>query len=47
MSKSEDKIKDAFEPRNWNEVQTADTWSIFKILSEFVHGFEKLSKIEQ
>lgn len=45
MSISEDKIKDAFEPRNWNEVQTADTWSIFKILSEFVHGFEKLSKI--
>lgn len=45
MSKSEDKIKDAFEPRDWNEVQTSDTWSIFKILSEFVHGFEKLSKI--
>ena len=45
MSNSEDKIKDAFESRNWNEVQTADTWSIFKILSEFVHGFEKLSKI--
>jgi hypothetical protein len=45
MNISEDKIKDAFEPRNWNEVQTADTWSIFKILSEFVHGFEKLSKI--
>ncbi|MGM0496469.1 MAG: TIGR00730 family Rossman fold protein [Bacteroidota bacterium] len=45
MSNSEDKIKNAFEPRDWNEVQTADTWSIFRILAEFVHGFEKLSKI--
>ncbi len=45
MSNQEDKIKDAFEARSWNETQTADTWSIFKILSEFVQGFEKLSKI--
>ena len=45
MGNSEDKIKNAFEPKDWNEVQTADTWSIFRILSEFVHGFEKLSKI--
>ncbi len=45
MNDSGDKIRNAFEPRNWNETQTADTWSIFKILSEFVHGFEKLSKI--
>jgi len=45
MNDSGDKIRNAFEPRDWNETQTADTWSIFKILSEFVHGFEKLSKI--
>jgi uncharacterized protein (TIGR00730 family) len=45
MSNNEDKIKEAFEPRDWNQIQTADTWSIFKILSEFVQGFEKLSKI--
>ena len=45
MNDSGDKIRNAFEPRDWNEIQTADTWSIFKILSEFVHGFEKLSKI--
>jgi len=45
MSNYEDKIKDAFEAKNWNETQTSDTWSIFKILSEFVQGFEKLSKI--
>lgn len=45
MSKDDDKIKDAFQSKDWNEVQTADTWSIFKILSEFVQGFQKLSKI--
>jgi len=45
MNDSGDKIRNAFEPRDWNEIQTADTWSVFKILSEFVHGFEKLSKI--
>ncbi|HKL37621.1 MAG TPA: TIGR00730 family Rossman fold protein [Bacteroidales bacterium] len=45
MSNPEDKIKDAFNPKDWNEIQTADTWSIFKILSELVQGFEKLAKI--
>lgn len=45
MSKQEDKIRNAFDPKNWNEVQTADTWSIFRILAEFVQGFEKLGKI--
>lgn len=45
MSQDEDKIRDAFQRKDWNEIQTADTWSIFKILSEFVQGFEKLSKI--
>ncbi|MBS3769155.1 MAG: TIGR00730 family Rossman fold protein [Bacteroidales bacterium] len=45
MSQEEDRIRDAFQRKDWNEVQTADTWSIFKIISEFVQGFEKLSKI--
>lgn len=45
MSQNDDKIRDAFQRKDWNEIQTADTWSIFKILSEFVQGFEKLAKI--
>src|SRR6056297_1759262 len=45
MSKQEDKIRNAFDSKDWNEVQTADTWSIFRILAEFVQGFEKLGKI--
>lgn len=31
--------------RTWNEVRTNDSWAIFKIMSEFVNGFEKMSKI--
>ena len=45
MTTSEDKIKQAFKDRNWNEIKTNDSWAIFKIMAEFVEGFEKLSKI--
>jgi hypothetical protein len=45
MSTSEEKIMRAFENRDWNEIKTHDSWQIFKVMSEFVHGFEKLSKI--
>lgn len=31
--------------KNWNEVKTNDSWAIFKIMGEFVHGYEKLSQI--
>jgi len=31
--------------RTWNEIRTNDSWAIFKIMSEFVNGFEKMSKI--
>ena len=31
--------------RTWNEIKTNDSWAIFKIMSEFVTGFEKMSKI--
>lgn len=42
---SEEKIRRAFEERDWNEIKTADSWQIFKVMSEFVEGFEKLGKI--
>jgi uncharacterized protein (TIGR00730 family) len=45
MSTSEDKIKRAFKKKNWNEIKTSDSWKIFKIMSEFVEGFEKLARI--
>lgn len=30
--------------KGWNEIKTNDSWAIFKIMGEFVNGFEKLSK---
>ena len=42
---SKDKIKSAFNEKSWNEIKTEDSWRIFKIMSEFVEGFEKLSRI--
>jgi hypothetical protein len=38
-------IKNAFEDRDWNEIQTSDSWSIFKVMAEFVEGYSKLSRI--
>ena len=31
--------------KGWNEIKTNDSWAIFKIMGEFVTGYEKLSKI--
>jgi uncharacterized protein (TIGR00730 family) len=42
---SEEKIRDAFNDKNWNEIKTEDSWRIFKIMSEFVEGYEKMSRI--
>ncbi len=32
-------------PKAWNEIKTNDSWAIFKIMGEFVEGFEKMSLI--
>jgi uncharacterized protein (TIGR00730 family) len=42
---SDDKIRNAFENKDWQEIKVTDSWQIFKIMSEFVDGFEKLAKI--
>lgn len=41
----EDKIMRAFENKTWQEIKVKDSWQIFKIMAEFVDGFEKLAKI--
>lgn len=38
------KIRKAFEDKHWSEVKAESSWQIFKIMSEFVEGFEKLNK---
>ncbi len=34
-----------FKHKGWNEIKTNDSWAIFKIMGEFVSGFERMSKI--
>ena len=42
---SEEKIRSAFANKDWQEIKVTDSWQIFKIMAEFVDGFEKLAKI--
>ena len=45
MISSEDKILKAFKQKTWNEIKTSDSWQIFKVMAEFVEGFEKMASI--
>ncbi|SMC31814.1 LOG family protein [Moheibacter sediminis] len=40
-----DRIRAKLAPKNWNEVKTNDSWALFKIMAEFVEGYEKMAKI--
>ncbi|NLD22532.1 MAG: TIGR00730 family Rossman fold protein [Bacteroidales bacterium] len=40
-----EKIREKFKPKNWSETKSEDSWSIFKIMGEFVNGYEKLAAI--
>lgn len=31
--------------KGWNEIKTNDSWALFKIMSEFVNGYERMSEI--
>jgi uncharacterized protein (TIGR00730 family) len=45
MTKDENKIKNKFKKKDWNEIKTNDSWIIFKVMAEFVDGFDKMAKI--
>ena len=45
MNADEKRIRKAFKEKNWNAIKTSDSWQIFKIMSEFVEGFETMAKI--
>ncbi len=34
-----------FKQKNWNEIKSNDSWAIFKIMSEFVNGFETMGRM--
>ncbi|WP_369047562.1 TIGR00730 family Rossman fold protein [Tenacibaculum sp. UWU-22] len=45
MTSDDRKIREKLQQKTWNEVKTNDSWAIFKIMAEFVEGYERLSKI--
>lgn len=45
LNESEQRIKRAFKRKGWSEVKANDSWAIFKIMSEFVEGFEAMQRI--
>lgn len=39
------RIKNSIDQKSWNEIKSNDSWAIFKIMSEFVNGYEKMGRI--
>lgn len=43
--KDEERIRRALSNKDWSEVKSMNSWMIFKVMSEFVEGMEKLARI--
>ena len=42
---NEKRIKKAFEIKQWPEIKSSDSWNIFKVMAEFVEGYDTLARI--
>ncbi len=45
MTDQDKKTHEKFIPKSWSEIKSENSWTIFKVMSEFVEGYEKLAKI--
>ncbi|GAA4757123.1 MULTISPECIES: TIGR00730 family Rossman fold protein [Flavobacterium] len=45
FTNEDDRIKDKLSQKTWNEIRSNDSWAIFKIMSEFVNGYESMARI--
>lgn len=45
LNEDDARIKEKLTQKSWNEIKTNDSWAIFKIMSEFVNGYEKMGRI--
>ncbi len=45
MTDQEKKTHEKFVLKNWSDIKSENSWTIFKVMSEFVEGYEKLAKI--
>ncbi len=41
----EEKIRKAFANKEWPEIKSSNSWLVFKIMGEFVEGFERMASI--
>lgn len=45
MTEEEKRLRDSLEQRTWSETKSNDSWSIFKIMGEFVNGYDHFAQI--
>ena len=45
MSTHKDRIEQALREKDWSEIKSRNSWQMFKIMAEFVDGFETLTRI--
>jgi len=43
--KDKNRIQKAFRNKRWPEIQSSNSWMTFKIMAEFVEGFERMARI--
>ena len=41
----DERISDSLKQKNWNEIRSNDSWAIFKVMAEFVNGYETMARI--
>ncbi|AWV99128.1 LOG family protein [Arcticibacterium luteifluviistationis] len=44
-NEEDNRILKAFKEKDWSEIQSQDSWQIFKAIAEFVEGYDKMAKI--
>jgi uncharacterized protein (TIGR00730 family) len=45
LENSETRLHDSLRQKTWDETIMKDSWMVFKVMAEFVDGYEKLAKI--
>ena len=41
----DNRVEAKFSQKTWNEIKSNDSWAVFKVMSEFVEGYDKLGQI--
>jgi hypothetical protein len=42
---NQERIKKAFANKDWPDIKSSNSWNIFKVMAEFVEGYDTLAKI--